>query len=679
MIFTTKYLPMATRGTIPIKTQTTQAPVLQSSVDPHVKLAELQMSAVLTNSKTTPPQKQKNLHDVTMNQITRRLKVALVVAPEWSPLAPPYGVARMSALAKHMGFATRVYDVNILCKHRGPTEYWTPYEDWKWIDPHYSEHVHPKIEPLLIEYAQDIAEWRPDVIGFSTWYTNDTCTVWMANRFRSLLPGVKIVMGGANATQMKITRPDVADHVISGEGEAWWVKLLENLDAGDEPLPHLLLQDREQRIDLDSMPPADYSDIDISLYDSGGISCEFSRGCIANCVYCNETVFWKFRSRQADRVLEEIETVYRQQKITAVWFIDSLLNGNLKQLKSFADGLIERDIRVGWTGYARVDGKMDLDFWQHLKSSGATGFAFGVESGSQKVLDLMKKNCRVANIEKNFRDLATIKLYNNFATWFTGFPGEELTDVAQTMTLMWRLRKSGMGAQSSATCGLGHNTPLDLERERFGVNARDWSWGWATQDLRNTVFHRFVRWKCANVLLENFRNHGCSNHDYMPHCQYPDLKNQYRLDYSNTDWSTDIPWEPDFDYDICKPGITVMADSLVNEIWPLLRVLWLGMGAYRLHLEFEPERDLREFGYLRYPRGGEHRYWATYDFDINVTGSWHAKFDIRLQADPGWENEPLDFHYQYDDTGEWSKSPMPDGIGDDEPAGDHMHHHPQSL
>ena len=136
---------------------------------------------------------------------------------------------------------------------------------------------------------------------------------------------------------------------------------------------------------------------------------------------------------------------------------------------------------------------MDIEFWRLLKQSGASGFAFGVESGSQKVLELMKKNCKVESIEQNFRDLLAINMHSNFATWFTGFPGEELTDLAQTMTLMWRLRNSGMGSQSSGTCGLGHGTPLELERERFGVHKREWSMAWVTQDFRNTAFTRFVR------------------------------------------------------------------------------------------------------------------------------------------------------------------------------------------
>ena len=648
-----------TRKIIPIL-QTTQAPELSpapeipvgTSLDPHVKLAEMFMEEHRPKFES---RKQKNLTEVAYTtEVTRQNRVALVVAPEWSPLAPPYGMARMSAISKEMGFETRCWDINIMAKHEaGCPEYWTAYEDWKWTEPHYSENIHHKIEPILFKYIDQIVAYSPTVIGMSSWYTNDTCTMWMAQQFRQRIPGVKIVIGGPNATQLKVTNTSVADHIVSGEGELWWVRILENSENNTEVIPHICMQMKDQRVDLDSMPPADYSDFDISLYDSGGISCEFSRGCIANCVYCNETIFWKFRARQSNAVIEEIEIAYRTKGIRAVWFIDSLLNGNLKELENFANELVARNIQVAWTGYSRIDGKMDRDFWRLLKKSGASGFAFGVESGSQKVLDLMKKNCKVEHIEQNFRDLYEIESINNFATWFTGFPGEELTDLAQTMTLMWRLRNSGMGGQSSGTCGLGHGTPLDLERERFGVATKEWSWGWCTPDMRNTVFHRFVRFKSANILLEQFRKHRV-NRWYNAHRQYPDLENQYTLEYDSANWAELIPWEKDFDYEIIKVNINPVANTLVNEIWPLLRVLWLAMGPYKFTLSFEPERDLREFGYLRYPRGGEHRYWADYQFEISAEGNWSANFDIKLQADP-YNDQPTDFEFHWSHKDSWSR------------------------
>jgi hypothetical protein len=86
----------------------------------------------------------------------------------------------------------------------------------------------------------------------------------------------------------------------------------------------------------------------------------------------------------------------------------------------------------------------------------------------------------------------------------------------------------------------------------------------------------------------------------------------------------------------------------------LLRVLWLAMGPYKFTLNFEPERDLREFGYLRYPRGGEHRYWADYQFEISAEGNWSANFDIKLQADP-YNDQPTDFEFHWSHKDSWSR------------------------
>jgi hypothetical protein len=132
------------------------------------------------------------------------------------------------------------------------------------------------------------------------------------------------------------------------------------------------------------------------------------------------------------------------------------------------------------------------------------------------------------------------------------------------------------------------------------------------------------------------------------------LFRSYSIQYDPANWVDLIPWEKDFDYEIIKEDINLVANTLINEPWPLLRVLWLAMGAFKLHVEFEPERDLKEFGYVRYPRGGEHRLWGTYNFEIDSFGNWTAHFDTRLQADP-YQDQLLDFHHVYDGDGHWQR------------------------
>jgi radical SAM superfamily enzyme YgiQ (UPF0313 family) len=607
---------------------------------------------IIPINKQLVSRKQSNLTPVEISQQPRKNRVALIVAPEWSTSAPPYGMARLAAISHASGYTTKTWDLNIISRSRGPMDYWSSYADWKWTDPHYTDVLHPLLEPILLPYLDDVVNWKPDIIGFSVWYTNDACTSWIAEQIKQRLPDAKILFGGPQATQAKLTRPDIPDHIVCGEGEAIFLNILSYYENPVGVLDKVLVQSKDQRIDLDSMPPADYRDTQFDLYDQYAVSSEFSRGCTANCQYCSETTFWKFRSRQSSSVLDEIESVYKNYGVNSVSFIDSLLNGNLKELQLFAEGLIERNLAVHWTGYCRINGRMDIDFWRLIRQAGGRGFAFGVESGSQRVLDLMKKNCKVWEIEQNFRDLASIGAFSNFATWFVGFPGEEITDVAQTLTLLWRLRNSGMSGQSVGSCGLNHDTPIHLEREKFNVSPSDWCFGWHTTDMRNTVFHRFVRFKTANVLLEVFRSR-CTEYTYENIKNYPELKNHYKIISDSTYWRDNIPFEPNFDYNIIKQNNNPVANSLVNEIWPLLRVFWLGMGPFTLHLEFNPDRDFVDFGYLRYPTG-DSKYWATYDFTIFSDGEWSADFDIRLQVDPVNE-QPGNFGLRWKGKGTWDR------------------------
>ena len=62
--------------------------------------------------------------------------------------------------------------------------------------------------------------------------------------------------------------------------------------------------------------------------------------------------------------------LYYNKGTDVVWFIDSLVNGNLTELRAFAQGLIDRNIHIGWMGYARCDERMDDDYIQALAAAG---------------------------------------------------------------------------------------------------------------------------------------------------------------------------------------------------------------------------------------------------------------------------------------------------------------------
>lgn len=618
-----------------------EEPVVLSDSCPHTQM----LGAVQALSRGRA---QKNLSNVIIHPTTRQKRVAMVMAPFWNVDIAPYNIARLTALAKASGFASCAYDLNVLCYSELGADLWSPYTDWKWErDEPYWREVHPVVAPILEKHIKTIVDFKPDIIGFSLYYTNNNCANWVVERLRQELPNAVFLAGGSQAIQEKVKRPELYDHIVVGEGELIFLDLLEKIEAGQPIAGHILRHPKEQRIDLDSMPWPDYSDLPLDLYRLGtSVGSEISRGCVAKCQFCSETTFWRYRGRLAGNIVDEIEYQYHTFGVRTIWFIDSLVNGNLKELQAFAKGVVEKGLNdLSWVGYCRCDERMDLDYFQDLRASGCDMLNFGIESGSQKVLDIMKKNVKVAAVEQNLNDLTTANI-NAFTNWFVGFPGENAQDFANTMTLMWRTRRTNIAGYAVQTCNVLPDTPLGLEREKFGISHGHFGALWTTTDYINTAAHRLIRLKSINILMNHMRKHE-KNLKHQGRIERPGIESHYTLAYNPANIRHKIPYETDFDYNIIKTNINPVADSLVNEIWPLLRILWLGFGEFELDLSFDHDTDFAEFGPVRVFHEGD-TFNAKFQFKINRNGDWKAKFhwDLDARGPNGYPDEN-GFHYGF--------------------------------
>lgn len=613
-------------------------------------LAMLKALQLDSAGRTKP---QKNLTQVVVNrQVTRKTRLALAILPEWAPYIPPYNLARITALSRDSGFETVAYDINAVCYSKIDQAYWSGYKDWVWTTDSYYTDVHPLIEPILNEYIDKIVAFKPDVMGFSIFTTSNKATTWMINQIRSKLPNTIIIAGGPTAIQEKIENTDIIDHIVVGEGEAIFLDLMEKIENNIPVTEKFLVHDKSIRIDLDSLPYPDYTDLDLSLYQQNGVSAELSRGCVAKCQFCSETTFWRYRGRQANNILDELEHQYKTLGIDSVWFIDSLINGNLKELSAFTKGLVERNIQLSWMGYARCDGRMDLDYIKDLKKGGCNMLSFGVESGSQHVLDVMKKNVKRNDIEQNLKDFTTAGMRSH-TNWFVGFPGEGYNDVADTMTLLWRTRNCNIFGRSFGTCQIGMDTPLNYERSKFGISTDQLTYQWKTNDYTNTIFQRLIRYKSVNVILNHLIKNRSVTYETLNERPGLEKPEHYTLNYDPANIITDIPYEK-FDFNIIKIDDHPLNTTVVNEIWPLLRVLWLAVGSYELDLKFDPAHDTQELGAFNLPRINSY-YRARYQFKINGNGEWTADFDHEIFIN-GHDHPPVEFGKDFTFALPWTGS-----------------------
>jgi anaerobic magnesium-protoporphyrin IX monomethyl ester cyclase len=632
------------------------APVISAADEKYLVMAENMKGLART-------QPQKNLTSVQIDFATKKTSVVFVLMPPWGKFFPPYNIARLSAITRAAGYNTSVFDINIKSYLHFKNNELVDYDPWSysrehvWASQQYDTELRPHIEPLFKEYIEKIVSLNPDVVGFSLYYTNEQSAKWLATELKRRLPNIVILAGGPQAQKSYFHPIDEFDHIVQGEGEALLLEILDRVEHGQPIGDRYIKQPSGQRIDLDSLPFPDYTDYDLNDYDvPNGISAELSRGCVAKCTFCSETLFWKFRGRLSGSILDEIEHQYKTHNINTVWFIDSLVNGNLKELRAFAQGVIDRGLKISWQGYCRCDDRMDLNYYRDLKASGCFSLNYGVESGSQKVLDAMKKNIKIAEIEQNLRDTNAVGIKSDI-NWLIGFPNEDPGAFADTMTLMWRIRNFNLSwISSGVTMMQDPETDVGINYHKYDILKDSFLHHWLTSKLDNTCIHRKIRIKTFELFLLEINIVPVIQKPFTPVFSRTNLSNTYHVKYES-DTLNEIEYEQ-FDYAIIKPGINRLADSVVNEIWPVLRLLWRTRGAYETVITFDPVLDGQDYDRFEFD------YTATHKFKIDNNGNWTADFEYKLVLpenpwDPGIAPAPMlpwvdhSFEYRYHGTGCW--------------------------
>jgi hypothetical protein len=597
-------------------------------------------------ARTAP---QKNLTTVEINNVTRTTRLAMILLPEWGVYYPPYNMARLTAVARGAGYHVDAYDLNIECYNeiRSQMDFdpWDPSREFLWEQTlTYFTQIHKFCEPVYNRYIEQIVASKPDVIGFTLYYTNEECTQWMARKLRRLLPDVKLVIGGPQASSPKRGTAEIFDYVVQGEGEQLLLTILDSVENKAPLANKVLVQPKTERLNLDQLPFPDYTDYDFNKYTTpNGISSEISRGCVAKCVFCTEVHFWKYRGRQAGSILDEVIYQNSAHGVDFVWFIDSLVNGNLNELRAFALGVVENNLKIRWQGYARCDSRMDAEYYRDLAASGCHMLNYGIESGSQRVLDAMKKNITVEAIENNLRDAAAAGILSS-SNWIIGFPSEGIQDFADTLTILYRIRNNRLiNFSPGISMMMSPGAEVTDNYSKFGISDKHFEGAWTTNDLLNTKLHRMIRQKCFQIFAQHL-----NPKEKIYGTDRDTLLKMYDIAYDKKNQVDTIPYEK-FDYNIISSGISVFADSAMNEIWPLLRNFWRALGAYTIEVRHSPVEDLAEWGFRL-----ACNYTATHRFSIDTQGNWTADFDYKFVQDPNnqqWGDNS--FEYKFVSKGNW--------------------------
>jgi radical SAM superfamily enzyme YgiQ (UPF0313 family) len=309
------------------------------------------------------------------------------------------------------------------------------------------------------QLAGRIDPGKYDLIGITAFSTQFHAVRLLSGRIRSG-SAVPVVIGGPLATYQPelVLSETTADVCVIGEGELTVTELLRGWDdlSSVTGIAHrcgeriALTPPREEQVDLDRLPFPDLGLFDMERYvrkqnpfarrHSRGRSIAMitSRGCPYSCNFCSKSSR-SYRSMSADRIYEMLRWVRDELKIDEVAFGDELFLSSRKRFAELAPRL--RSLGLPWGAQARVN-LVDEGFLDLAKGAGCVGIGYGIESGSQKILDNMNKRITVDQIERAMRHTMRIGIPVKVQLIF-GYPGEDADTVAETVQLFDRLDHPG--------------------------------------------------------------------------------------------------------------------------------------------------------------------------------------------------------------------------------------------
>lgn len=448
-------------------------------------------------------------------------KVALIQCPVWGIFDPPVALAQLSSCLKQRGFKVRTFDLNIELYRARKEEYetiWTIEQSGFWCNRDNVSRFFSNNNELLEEYINKVITFDPKVIGFSVNNASFYSTLEFARKIKQKRPEIKIVLGGpmflVPVDIESIMGNDCINIIVLDEGEETFVELIDILEKEkDLNLCKGTVYKKEGKIikteprplieDLDGLPFLDFTNLPLDRYDPPGhlgkhISLMTSRGCIQNCVFCGPKAYWPgYRSMSGRRIYEEVKYhIQKNPEIEHIEFLDLLFNGNMKTLNEFCDLMILNPVKSGlkWHANVIVRPEMTLEVLSKMKKAGCHHLTYGIESGSQRVLDLMRKRYRIedANMVLKYTHEAGIEVTCNF---MFGFPGETEEDFQKTLEFIQRNSRYITTAYPSRTyCTIEPYSYLEQHMEEFNMVPNPINnIYWESKDGKNTYPERLKR------------------------------------------------------------------------------------------------------------------------------------------------------------------------------------------
>jgi hypothetical protein len=340
-------------------------------------------------------------------------------------------------------------------------------------------------EPILEEMLRVILAEKPDVVGFSMIFSNQLPVGALLGRLLRQRHGLPVLFGGscfADAAEHFLRwYPESADLVVAGEGEDALRQYLSDPSAPGKvpgavyfgPGGEVRKVEKAYSKGIDYYGVPDFGDTDPRRYFSPEpvVPLLLSRGCYwRRCTFCvhYRSAGLTYRMHSMDFTIEMLKG-FVARGVRNFAFIDEMISP--PHFTRLARAIREAGLDVAYYALTKPTKEFTGEHLLEMAESGCKYLLWGLESASQRVLDLMDKGSRIEDVSGVLRRAYAAGIKNHVFV-ICGFPTETEAEFAQTVKFL-EDHKDYLYAIHRGTFGLEPESPIFEDQARFGIT-RSW-------------------------------------------------------------------------------------------------------------------------------------------------------------------------------------------------------------
>ena len=280
---------------------------------------------------------------------------------------------------------------------------------------------------------------HPKIVGFSCLTLGYSRAVKLAKAFKLIDPDIITIAGGIHASVCpdEILKTGQFDYIVRNEGEKILLDLYRVLADGGDPEKILGIsfisngeirhnKDRFPMENLDALPRFPYDLFERHLAQKACIApIMSSRGCPFNCIFCSQqTITSKVRYFSIERVIEDIRLLVEHYNAKSIFFLDDNFMLSKNRFYNMLDEIISEGLHKKATFLAQMRGdSIDREILDKLWAANFRHLSFGLETGSERLMKILKKGETVRQVAEAIRMAATYG-FTTVATIMYGIPTE---------------------------------------------------------------------------------------------------------------------------------------------------------------------------------------------------------------------------------------------------------------